>query len=95
MLLHLADAQSEGDEFARIDAHLVLAYCATEVGYIHNIWNRFELLEQNPVFYGPEFHQVVSRIRAAQRVPVDLAGGAPIGADLRLEILPRGKVNLS
>ena len=54
LLLHLADAQSVGDELVGIDAHLVLADRAAEVGNIHHVGNGLELLEQNPVFERPE-----------------------------------------
>ena len=77
-----------------IDAHLVLAHRAAEVGNVHHVGNGFELLEQNPVFDGPQFHQVVAGICASQRVPIDLAGRAPVGADLRLKVLSRREVDL-
>ena len=53
LLLHLADAQSVRDQLVRVDAHLVLAHRAAEVGNVHHIGNGFELLEQNPVFERP------------------------------------------
>jgi hypothetical protein len=46
LLLHLADAQSVGDELVGIDAHLVLAYRASEIGNVHDIRNGLELLQQ-------------------------------------------------
>ena len=94
LLLHLADAQSVRHQLVRIHAHLVLAHRAAEVGNIHHIGNGFELLEENPVFDGPQFHQVVAGIGASQRVPIDLAGGAPVRADLRLQVLPRREIDL-
>ena len=56
-----------------IDAHLVFPHRASEVGNVHHIRNGLELLQQNPVLDRPQFHQVVPRIGASQRVPVDLA----------------------
>ena len=47
LLLHLADAQAVGDQLVRIDAHLVLAHRAAEVGNVHDVGNGLELLEQN------------------------------------------------
>jgi hypothetical protein len=56
LLLHLTNAQSVGDELVGIDAHLVLAHRASEIGNVHNIRNELELLEQNPIFDPSEFH---------------------------------------
>ena len=39
LLLDLADAQSVGDELVGVDAHLVFAHGATEVGDVHHIGN--------------------------------------------------------
>src|ERR1700733_15316745 len=94
LLLHLADAQSIGNQLVRIDANLVLAYRAPEVGNIHHVRYRFELLEQNPIFDRSEFHQVIAGIGASQCVPVDLARGAPVGADLRLQVLAGRQIHL-
>ena len=86
-MLHLPDAQSVGDELVRVDAHLVLTHRAPEVGHVDHVRNGFELFEEHEVFEGPELHQVVPGIGAPQRVPIDLANGAPVGADPRLEAL--------
>ena len=43
------------------------------------------MLLEGPVFDGFQFHQVVLGIGAAQRVPVNLADGTPVGAHLRLQ----------
>ena len=42
----------------------------------------------------PQFHQVVPGIGASQRVPVDLARGAPVRADLRLQVLSGREIDL-
>ena len=92
LLLHLADAQSVRHQLVGVDAHLVLAHRAPEVGNVHHVGNGLELLEQNPVFEGPQLHQVVPGIGASQRVPVDLARRAPVRADLRLKVLSGGRL---
>ena len=74
--------------------HLVLPYRAAEVGNIHYIENGFELLEQDPVLDRPQFHQVVSGVCASYRVPIDLASGAPVRSDLRLQVLSAGQIDL-
>src|SRR5579883_1654065 len=94
LLLDLTDAQAIGNELVRIHANLVLADGAAKVGDIDNIRNRLELLEQNEIFQGPQFHEVVPRIGASYRIPVDLADGAPVRADLRLKILAGRKIDL-
>ena len=44
LLLDLPDAQSVGDEFGRVNPHLVFAHRAPEVGNIHHVGNGLELL---------------------------------------------------
>ncbi len=85
LLLHLADAQAVGHQLVRVHAHLVFPDRSPEIGDIHHVRNGLELFEQRPIFNRPELHQVVSRIGAAQRVPVDLTNGAPVRANLRLQ----------
>ena len=41
-----------------IDAHLIFAHGAAEVGNVHDVGNGLELLLKNPVFQRPQFHQV-------------------------------------
>ena len=60
LLLHLADTKSIRHQLVRVHAHLILAHRAAEVGNIDHIGNGFELLEENPVFERPQFHQVIS-----------------------------------
>ena len=84
LLFHLADAQSVRDELGWVDAHLVFARSAAKVAYVHNVGNCLELLVQDPVFDRSLFHQVVTGIRAANRVPINLARQAPVRSDLRL-----------
>ena len=86
LLLHLADAEAVGDQLVGIDAHLVFPREAAEAGNVHDVGHGLELLLEHPVFDGFQLHQVVLGIGAVQRVPVDLADGAPIGADLRLQV---------
>ena len=63
-----------------IDAYLVFASDSAEAGNIHDARDGFELLLQRPVLERFQLHVVVRRIGAVQRVPVDLADRAPIGA---------------
>src|ERR1035438_5126308 len=85
LLLHLTHAEAVGDQLVGIDAHLVFAGSAAEAHDIDDIGNGFELFFQDPVFERLELHEVVAGIGAVQRVPVDLADGAVVGADLRLQ----------
>ena len=94
LLLHLADAQPVRDQLVRIDAHLILAHGTAEIGNVYHVGNGFELLQQHPVFDGPQFHQVISGICAAQRIPIDLTRGAPVRADLRLQVLSVREIDL-
>src|SRR5580698_5010082 len=94
LLLHLANTQSVGDKLARIHADLILAHGSTEIGNVNNIGYGLELFEQDPIFERPELHQVVPGIRTAQRVPIDLPRRAPVCADLRLQVLSVGKIDL-
>src|SRR5260370_4888845 len=84
LLFDLADAESIGDEFVRVDSYLVLARDATEARDIDNARYGFELLFDRPVLKGFEVHVVVERVAAAHRVPKDLADRTPVAPDLRL-----------
>ncbi len=94
LLLDLGDTQSVRHQLVGIHPHLILTYRAPEVGNVHHIGDRLELLEQNKIFERPQFHQVVAGICASQCVPIDLARGTPVGTDLRLKILSRGESDL-
>src|SRR5580658_9667603 len=83
LVLNLADAQAVGDELIRVDAHLIFARCAAEIAYVHDVRNFPEFLVEGPVFDTPQIHQVIRRIRASDRIPINLARGAPVRADLR------------
>ena len=85
LLLHLADAEAVGDQLVGIDAHLVLARDAAEAGDIDDAGtdlNCFSSIQSSS-----DFSSMTSYcgIGAVQRVPVDLADRAPVGADLRLQ----------
>jgi len=90
LLLDLADVQSVGDQFFGVYADLVFTRGPAKAGNVHDVRNRFELFLQGPVFDGFQFHQVVLRVGAAKRVPVNLAHGTPIRAHLRLEAIGQG-----
>src|SRR6202167_5082057 len=83
LVLSLADAQAVGDELIGVDAHLIFARGAAEVAHVHDVRNFPEFLVQSPVFDAPQIHQVICRIRAPDRVPINLAGGDPVRTDLR------------
>src|ERR1700722_5046211 len=85
LLLDLGDAQAMGDEGVGIDADLIFAGNAAEAGDVNNGGHGLELLFEGPILDGFEFHQVVFGIGAAQRVPINLADGAPVSAHLRLQ----------
>ncbi len=92
LLLNLADAEPVGDEFVGIDADLVLARHAAEAGDVDNAGDGLQLLLDGPVLERLELHIVVEGVGAAQRVPVNLTDGTPVGADLWLQA--RGERNL-
>ncbi len=90
LVLYLADAQAVGDELIRVDTHLIFARGAAEVAHVHNVRNLPEFLVQSPVFNAPQIHQVIRRIRAPERIPINLSGEAPVGTDLRLHTRRHG-----
>ncbi len=85
LLLHLADAESVGDEFLRIDAHLILARRTAEAGDVHHVGDGLEILFDHPIFERLQFHHVILWIGAAQREEIDLSDGAPVGPHLRID----------
>src|SRR5579871_2940698 len=91
-LLHLSEREAVGNEFVRIDADLIFARGSAEADDVDDIWNGFELLFERPVLESFELHQIVFRIGAMQRVPINLADRAVIAADLRLEIIGERKL---
>jgi hypothetical protein len=74
-----------GDQLIRIDADLILARGAPEAGYVHHVGHGLENLLDHPILERLQFHHVVLGIGAVQREEVDLADGAPVGSDLRLQ----------
>ncbi len=85
LLLDLGDAQAIGHKLVRVERYLVFARSAAEADDIDHIGHRFELLFERPVFERFQLHQVVLRVGALERVPVDLADRAVVGTDLRLQ----------
>ena len=86
LLLDLADAQSVGDQLLRVELDLVLLGRPAEAGDIDHAVNALEGFLQRPVFERLLLHHVVGGVGALQRVPVDLADRAPVGAHLRHKI---------
>ena len=60
---------------------LIFASGAAEGVHVNNVRNRLELVHDEPVVECLQFHHVIFRIGAGQRVEHDLAGGTVIGAD--------------
>ncbi len=83
LLLHLADAESIGDQLVGVHANLVFARGAAEAGHIDDVGNGLEVLLHHPVFERLQLHHVIRRVGAVQREEIDLAGGAPVGLHLR------------
>lgn len=85
LLLNLRNRQSVRHQLLGIETHLILACYATKARHIDHTHHGLELLFERPVFKRFKRHIVVGRIRARQRVPVDLSDRAPVGPDLRLQ----------
>ena len=83
LLLDLGQAQAVGDEFVGVDANLIFAGGAAEAGNVDDVGHGFEILFDDPVFDGLQFHRVVGRIGAVQGEEINLADRAPVGAHLR------------
>jgi hypothetical protein len=90
LLLELPDVQAIGHQLVGINPHLVLAGGPSEAADIDHVGHRLELLLEHPVLEGLQFHQVVGRIAALQRVPEDLPDRAPVGPHLRHQVLGKG-----
>src|SRR6266436_4182226 len=84
LLFHLADAEAVSNQLAGVQTHLILAGNATKTDHVHDVGNRLELLFESPILDGLQFHRVILRVRALQRVPVNLSHRAPVRAHLRL-----------
>ncbi len=82
LLLHLGQAETVGDQFVGINAHLIFAGRATEAGNINHVGDGLEVFLDHPILDCLQFHHVVVRILAFQREEVDLADGAPIRTHL-------------
>ena len=87
------DGQAVGDELLGIELDLVLLGGSAKAGDIDDALDALEVLFQGPVFERLFLHHVVGGVGAFERVPVDLADGAPVGAHLRGEI--GGEVDLA
>ncbi len=87
LLFDLPDGQAIGDQPARIDSDLIFPRDAAEADNIHHVGHGLELFFKRPVFERLQLHQVILRISAFQRVPVDLANGAVVRPDGWLQIV--------
>src|SRR5208337_4691130 len=83
LLLNLRQAKTVRDQLLRVHANLVFLRNPAEGRVVHHIGDRLDVLVDDPILQRLELHHVVGRIRALQRVPIDLTHGAVIGANLR------------
>ena len=83
LLLDLRQTQAVSDQFVWINAHLVFARGSAEAGNVDNIRHGFEILFDDPVFQGLQFHGVICGIGAPQREEINLPDWAPVRAHLR------------
>src|SRR6266404_1569007 len=87
LLLHLRQIQTIRNQLVRIDANLIFPGYSSEADHVDYVRHRFELLCECPILERLQFHQVVLRIGAVQRVPIDLAHRTVIRANLRLDAI--------
>ncbi len=64
LLLDLSQAQAVGNQFVRVNSNLVFTRRTAEAGDINNVRYLFEILFDDPVFNGLQFHGVIGRISA-------------------------------
>ena len=79
LLLHLRQGHTVGDQLVGIDANLVLPRRAAEGRIVHHIRHRPDVLADHPVLQRLQLHDVVRRIGALERVPIDRANRTEIG----------------
>ena len=72
-LLNLRQSQAVGNQLAGIELHLVFARGAAERIDINDVGDGLQLVHDEPVVERFQFHHVVLRIGAGQRVEHDLA----------------------
>ena len=84
-LFDLPDGEAVGDELVGVDADLVLASDAAEAGDVDDAGDASERFFELPVLELLSSMRVVGGVGAAEGVPVDLADGTPVGADLGLK----------
>ncbi len=85
LLLDLLDGEAVVDELLGVEDDLVLAGEAAEAGDVDDAGNAAEGFFELPVFDALELHRVDGGVGAPEGVPVDLADGTPVGADLGLK----------
>ena len=79
------DAKPVGDQLIRVQTNLVFLGRSAEAGDVDDARHALELLLDCPVFERLLFHHVEVRVLAGDGVPVNLADGAPVGLELRLQ----------
>ena len=82
-----ANAEAVGNELVRIHLDLILARDAAEARNIDHVGNRFQLLLDDPIFQRFQLHQIVLRVGALQRVPIQLPDWTVVGPDCGLQVV--------
>ena len=85
-VLDLRQRQAVGDQFAGIELHLIFAGRAAEGIHVDDVRDRLQLVDHDPVVQRFQFHHVIFRIGAGERVEHDLAGGAVVRADAGVHV---------
>ena len=86
-LFDLADAEAVGDQLVGIDRNLIFARNAPETRDIHHVGHGFQFLGDDPILQRFQFHEIVLRIGAGERVPVQLAHRAVVRAHRGLQTI--------
>jgi len=90
LLLDLLDGEAVADELLWIEDDLVLAGNTAEAGDVDDTGHAAEGFFELPVLDALELHCVDGGVDALEGVPIDLADGTPIGADLGLKAGGKG-----
>ena len=89
-LFDLRERQSIRHQFAGIQLNLIFARRPAKGIHVDDVGNGLQLVHHDPVIQRLQFHHVVLRIGAGQRVEHDLAGGTVVGPDGRIHAAGQG-----
>ena len=84
LLLDLRQAQSVSHELVWVNTNLIFACRAAKTRNIDHVRDGLEILFNDPVFKGFQFHRVIGWIRAVQGKEIDLANRTPVRPHLRV-----------